>query len=273
MLREQTFALGGMTLNGVVATEAGPPLLLLHGVTSRWQTWLSVMPSLALRWRLHALDLRGHGRSARAADAAYRIDDYADDVAAFLQQQIGAPTVLVGHSLGAIIATAVAARVPQLVRAVVLEDPPLAAFRHQSLRERPEIGRFSALRELGRRGLAFDALRAELATLQPGRDPAALAMRARSLASLDPEVLTLVIEDRAKEGYDQDAALRAISAPTLLLQGEPNLGGALADVDAQRAGGLLSRGIAMRLSHVGHGIHEEDPAGFSRIVHDFLESL
>lgn len=273
MLREQIYPVGAMTLNCAVAMEAGPPLLLLHGVTSRWQSWLPVLPSLGLRWRLHALDLRGHGRSGHAADSAYRIEDYADDVIAFLRRQIGAPTVLVGHSLGAIIATAVAARIPELLHAVVLEDPPLAAFRHQSLRERPELASFTALRDLGRRGLTPAELRAALATLRPGLDPAALAGRARSSGALDPEVLTLIVEDRAKEGYDQDRALGQITAPTLLLQGESSLGGALADADAQRAAGLLMHGTHVRLSDVGHEIHGDNPARFCRIVHDFLEAL
>ena len=272
MLRERIYTVGAMTINCATATEAGPPMLLVHGVTSRWQSWLPVMPRLGLRWRLHALDLRGHGRSGHAPDAAYRIEEYADDVVAFLRREIGAPTVLVGHSLGAIIATSVAARAPELLCAVVLEDPPLAAFRHQSLRERPEVGSFTALRDLGRRGLAPAELRAALATMRPTSDPAALAGWARSIGSLDPEVLTLVIEDRAKEGYDQDAALGTIAAPTLLLQGEPSLGGALADEDARRAASLLRNGMHIRLHDAGHGIHSDDPARFCRIVHDFLAS-
>jgi len=81
------------------------------------------------------------------------------------------------------------------------------------------------------------------------------------------------VEDRAKVGYDQDDCLRRITAPTLLLQGEPTLGGALTDEDARRAAALLVRGIYVKLPHVGHGIHTADPAGFCRIVHDFLETI
>src|SRR3954471_8978915 len=141
MLQEQTFDTGTVSINYVADQASGPPLVLLHGVTSRWQGWLSVMPDLALRWRLFALDLRGHGRSGRA-DGRYRLTDYAGDVTAFLQRRAGEPAVVVGHSLGAMIAIAVAAEAPDFVRAVVLEDPPLAAFSTQSLRERPEYGPF-----------------------------------------------------------------------------------------------------------------------------------
>ena len=275
MLQEQIFDAGPVPINYAAGPAGGPPLVLLHGVTGRWQTWLSVMPDLAVRWRLFALDLRGHGRSGRAA-GAYRIMEYAADVIALLRRQAGEPAVLVGHSLGAIIAIAVAAEAPDAVRAVVLEDPPLAPFRHQSARERAEYGRFTALRDLARSGRTVDELIAPLADLQPGRDAAALRARAVSLSQLDPDVLTLIIEDRAREGYDLDALLGQISCPVLLLQGNPALGGALADVDAQRAASLLVRGAYVRLLEVGHGIHVPDggqPLTFCRIVHDFLESL
>lgn len=275
MLREQTFDTGAVTLNYAAGPDDGPPLVLLHGVTGRWQSWLPVMPDLALHWRLFALDLRGHGRSGHAA-GAYRIDDYAGDVLALLRGPIGEPAVLVGHSLGAIIAIAVAAAAPETVRAVVLEDPPLAAFRHESLRDRPEHGPFTAMRDLVRAGLPADELAAALADLQPERDAAALRTWATALQHLDPDVLTLIIEDRAKEGYDLDGCLGRMTSPTLLLQGNPALGGALADVDATRAAGLLPHGLHIRLPDVGHGIHAVDggqPAAFCRIVHDFLESL
>ena len=272
MLRERKVLAGSVSLNCVSAAEVGPSLLLLHGFTNRWQTWLPIMPSLALRWQLHALDLRGYGASDRTPDA-YRITDYADDVVAVLQREIGAPTVIIGHSLGAIIATAVAARAPELVRAVVLEDPPLAAFRHERLRERPEHAGFLALHDLAREKRSPDDLLAVLSARRPELDCAAARAWATAIGALDPDVLTLVVEDRAKVGYDQDTCLRQITAPTLLLQGEPSLGGALSDGDALRAAGLLGYGTHVKLPHVGHGIHTADPAGFCRIVHDFLETI
>lgn len=271
MLQEQTFDAGNVTLHYAAEQGDGPPLVLLHGVTSRWQSWLPVMPDLALRWRLAALDFRGHGRSGRVA-GAYRITDYAGDVIAFLRRQPGAPAVLVGHSLGAIVATAVGAAAPDLVRAIVLEDPPLAAFRHEHLRDRPEYGRFLRTRELARGGHTVDGLVALLADAQPDLDAAARRARAMGISQLDPDVLTPILEDQAKEGYDQDACLRRLACPTLLLQGEPVHGGALADADAHRTAGLLARGVYVKLPHVGHGIHVADRLTFCRVVHDFLES-
>lgn len=272
MRQEQTYDVNGVSLNYVAEPSSGPPLVLLHGITGCWQGWLPVLPELARHAHLFALDLRGHGKSGHTA-GAYRINDYASDVAAFLHQQLDEPAVLVGHSLGAIVATAVAAEHPDTVRAVVLEDPPLAAFRHERVRDRPEYAPFTAMRDLARSGRTVDELMVVLADAQPGQDAAILRARATTLSQLDPDVLTLVLEDRAKEGYDQDACLQAIACPVLLLQGNPDLGGALSDGDAQHAANLLRRGVYLRLPEAGHGIHSSHPATFCRAVHDFLATL
>jgi pimeloyl-ACP methyl ester carboxylesterase len=180
---------------------------------------------------------------------------------------------VIGHSLGAIIGIAVAADAPELARALVLEDPPLGAFSDQRLSHRQEHPHFTVMRDLARSGSSVDELAAALADLQPTRDAAALRARATALSQLDPDVLTLILEDRAKEGYDLDARLGRISCPTLLLQGNVELGAALEDSRAERARSLLTRGVFVRMPNVGHGLHGDDPLGFCRIVNDFLESL
>jgi pimeloyl-ACP methyl ester carboxylesterase len=271
MLREERFDTGAVALNYAVDTSDGPPLVLLHGVTSCWQGWLPVVPALAARRRLYAPDLRGHGRSERVA-GGYTIPDYAADIVAFLRGVVGAPAVVVGHSLGAVIATAVAAAAPELVAAVVLEDPPLAAFRHEPLRERPEYAGFIATRDLASSGQGVDEIAAILAARRPDADAVSLRAQATRISRLDPAVLDLIVHDRATGDYDQDACLRASVAPTLLLQADPAAGGALADADADRALDLLPGGTLVRLPGVGHGIHGEVPERFARLVHDFLES-
>jgi pimeloyl-ACP methyl ester carboxylesterase len=68
-------------------------------------------------WRVYELDHRGHGRGG------YRIVDFAADTIEFLRRRIERPAVLVGHSLGAMIAIAVAAEAPDLVRAAESAAP------------------------------------------------------------------------------------------------------------------------------------------------------
>ena len=122
-LREQKFSAGAVTLNYVSSSETGPPLLLLHGITNRWEVFLNVMPYLTQRWRVFALDLRGHGKSAHVK-GGYQGEQIAADVVRFVEEKIGEPCVLYGHSLGGMVATYIAAHRPELVRALGLGDSP-----------------------------------------------------------------------------------------------------------------------------------------------------
>jgi pimeloyl-ACP methyl ester carboxylesterase len=272
MLRERTFETGTVTLNYAVSDGDGPPLVLIHGLSGRWQAWLDVMPLFALRRRLYAVDLRGHGGSGRVT-GAYRVTDYAGDVVAWLRGVVGDDAVLVGHSLGAIVSIAVASEAPDLVRAAVLEDPPLGAFSDQRLAERAEYPRFLVMRELAGRQLPPAAWEAELGRLMPETNSVQRRLRAASLARLDPEVMAFVIDDQAKEGYALEERLGRIAAPVLLLQGNIAHGGALDDIRAARAAGLLADCVHVTLPELGHGLHAGDPLGFYRLVTDFLEAL
>jgi pimeloyl-ACP methyl ester carboxylesterase len=246
--------------------------LLLHGVTSRWQTWLNVMPVFTQRWHTLAADLRGHGRSGRAA-GHYGLMEYAADVIALLRHLDAGPAVLVGHSLGAMISIGIASEAPDLVQAVVLEDPPLGAFDGRPFATRIEYAHFMATRALVREGLSAAELSARLAKDGPGGDPVGMRSRAASLSQLDAEVLTPILEDGAIEHYDLGARLRRIACPTLLLQANPERGGALADPEAHWAASSIPDCAHVYLPNVGHGIHAAEAAAFSQIVTSFLETL
>src|SRR5688500_12384217 len=106
------------------AGAAAPVAVLVHGVTGWWRTWWRVGPALAAAgWRVIAVDQRGHGNSARIEGHA-TIGDMAGDLAATIQST-GAPAgAVIGHSLGAAVGAELAYLRPDLVRRLVLEDPP-----------------------------------------------------------------------------------------------------------------------------------------------------
>ena len=108
-------------------TDAGagaPVAVLVHGVTGWWRTWWRVGPAFAAAgWRVIAVDLRGHGNSPRIEGRA-SIGDMAGDLGATIDRT-GAPAdALIGHSLGAAVGAELAYLRPELVRRLVLEDPP-----------------------------------------------------------------------------------------------------------------------------------------------------
>ncbi len=98
----------------------GPPVLLLHGLMGRATTWWPVARWLTAYGHVRGLDARGHGNSPHRGGGWHTADFVAD--AAELLAGPSEPTVVIGHSMGALHAIALAAGHPDLVRGLVLED-------------------------------------------------------------------------------------------------------------------------------------------------------
>ncbi|MET7835305.1 alpha/beta fold hydrolase [Micromonospora sediminicola] len=102
---------------------AGRPLVLLHGGYGSTETFAPVRPALAVRRRLIAVDLQGHGRTPDA-DRPLRHESMADDLAALLRR-LDLPAVdLLGYSLGGGVALRTAIQHPTLVRRLVVVSAP-----------------------------------------------------------------------------------------------------------------------------------------------------
>lgn len=98
----------------------GQPIVLLHGLMGRARTWWPVARWLTEHGHVVGLDARAHGRNPHRA--ACRTEDFVADVAALIRSLDAGPAVLIGHSMGGLHAWMTAARHPELVRAVVVED-------------------------------------------------------------------------------------------------------------------------------------------------------
>jgi pimeloyl-ACP methyl ester carboxylesterase len=272
----------GSELNVAEGPRHGAPLVLFHGVARRWQDFDPLLPELCTRWTVSAIDHRGHGKSARVA-GRYAVADYVADAIALVRGSHD-PVVLVGHSLGALVALGVAGKVPTMVRAAVLLDPPGAGFLYQ-VKATPYHAMWAGMRKLAGTGPVAEVAR-RLADLRlpsgnPGetvrlgelRDAAALRFMARCLHDLDPDVLAPPIEGRWLAGFDLNAAVAAARCPVLLVVSDPERGGMLPPSDADPLAAALPDCTRVNLPGVGHLLHWQDSAATARLLHAFLGSL
>jgi pimeloyl-ACP methyl ester carboxylesterase len=262
--------------------QHGPPILFLHGVFRRWQDYALLLPALAGRWQVHALDFRGHGHSAPAD--GYRVADYVEDAVAFLEQWEGEPVVLYGHSLGAMVACAAAAAAPDRVQSVLLEDPPFETL-GRDIQRTPFYEQFLGMqRALQRAGDDVDVLTRELAdvriTTPAGstrlgdlRDVTQLRFSASCLVQIDPTVFDPLLAGEWLRGYDVEAVLRSVRCPALLLAADGTAGGMMPGNLADRVEHLLPRCHRVDLPGIPHNAHWTDPQRLLTLTTGFLESL
>ncbi len=122
-----------------------PPIVLIHGYTASMNWWQDVIPELSRKHRVIAIDLLGHGGSAKPS-SGYSVPGQADLIAQALNQLGAEGAVVVGHSLGGAVATALTERSSELVDRLVIMDmaPDVENFGNLDLMSRisrmPVIG-------------------------------------------------------------------------------------------------------------------------------------
>lgn len=121
--KQVTLPSGNVINYGEVANN-NPALLLIHGQMSIWEDYALSMPELSKNWHIYAVDVYGHGESTHD-ESLYYLDVNGDDLIWFIDNVIGAPTVVSGHSNGAITAAYIAAYGGKNIAGAVLEDPPV----------------------------------------------------------------------------------------------------------------------------------------------------
>jgi pyruvate dehydrogenase E2 component (dihydrolipoamide acetyltransferase) len=122
--REETVTLpSGLTLHTLVAGPGqSQTLLFLHGLGGSLSTWQVVLGDLVDRYRVGAIDLPGHGQSAKPAVDAfdYSIGALASEIGEGMEVLKLSPAIVVGHSLGGAVALQLALERPELVQGLVL---------------------------------------------------------------------------------------------------------------------------------------------------------
>ena len=225
--------------------------MLVHGVTSSSRTWWRVGPALAGRgFGVLAVDLRGHGASPRGA-AGLAVGDLADDVAETVAGTAGGPVeLLVGHSLGALVALELVGRHPGFARRLVVEDPPgTASVDWPGLAPGIEADTARAVTDPG-------GLRRELEAANPAWPPGEAERRVADLADCDGRAVAAAV--RSGVAFDLPALLAAAPLPLLMLLADEALGSLLTGLDRKAAVEAVAEAEGTtRVLPAGHSLHRE----------------
>jgi pimeloyl-ACP methyl ester carboxylesterase len=236
-----------------------PPLVLVHGVACHRGFWAPQIERFARDHLVVALDLRGHGDSD-APEQRYTMAGFADDVAWTCERLAVDRPVLIGHSLGGLVALAFAAAYPDRLRAAVLIDSVLL----------PDERRPDAVHELvaGLRGPEPEsALRGYFLTFFGPSDSTERRDWILEQAARTPSHVTSSVWEESLLSWDDADALGRCHVPLLYLDaGTPNANLA----QAKR----LCRGlIVARTRGSGHFSQLEVPERVNAALERFLAGL
>ncbi|MFE3629022.1 alpha/beta fold hydrolase [Streptomyces goshikiensis] len=243
---------------------SGPPVVLLHGLAGHAGEWDTLARNLSRRYRVVAVDQRGHGASERRPGDVSRAAYVADAVAVIGQLDLRRP-VLVGQSLGGHTAMLAAAAHPDLLRALVLIE---AGPGGSSPDVQAKIGA-----ALGAWPTPFPSRRAAVEFFGGGAVgegwAAGLEERADGLwPSFDRDVMVEALQENAQRSFwDQ---WTAITCPTLVILGQSGI------IPAHETEAMLQRRpgtVAMSVPETGHDVHLEHPEILRQMLQEFLEQV
>lgn len=245
--------------------EGDTAVFLLHGVGGGKEAWAHNQPVLASQgFRTVAWDMPGYGASAPLSPCTNAL--LADALKTLIAHVGARRNVLLGHSMGGMVAQELVALHPALVHGLILYSTSPAfgkadgAWQQQFLQSR-----FAPLDQgLGMAGLANKLVPTMFA---PDAEPARIAEAAALMARVPAESYRAALS--AIVSFNRLAALGNIAVPTLCLAGELDLNAPPAVVE--KMAGRIPDAAYVCLPQVGHIANLEQPALFNNAVLTFLK--
>jgi 3-oxoadipate enol-lactonase len=244
------------------ARGSGRLLMFLHPIGMRGEFWQPVIEELGDGFRTLAIDLRGHGES-KVNDGPFSLDDLSDDVAELIGAEGEAGTVVIGCSLGGMVAQGVAIKIPHLLGGLVL-----AGTSHKQTPESQAMMEKRSAEALG--GMSSIAA----ATLdrwfpkafRDARPDVVETVRGWLLAA-DATVFSRGWQ--AIRDLNYEAQLPKIELPALLIRGSEDASTPLPRMQAMAD--LIPHGSFISMSDVGHFAPMQEPGDFATLVRDFVQ--
>lgn len=246
-------------------------LVLLHGNSANAWWWQPLAGEMAAQFSLLALDQRGHGDSEWVRPPDYQPRAYADDLDRFIAANALEKPIIVGHSMGGIVALAFAERHPEAIRAAVAIDVAITSGRG---RDR-YLRRLRALPVVTYRDLETAIGRFRLMPKEGDIRPEVLAAIARrSFAPAAARGYTLKFDREGfsgSDGLDVAGAIARVRVPLLLIRAEHSR-----IMTAEAAARAAASNPAAQLTVIP-GVHHhlllERPDLLARAIAQFAASL
>lgn len=250
------------TFLGYQATGDGEPLVLVHGASSDARQWARLVPLVAQRFTVMAMDRRGRGASGPVGPHHSLEVEYGDVAA--VACSVATPVHLFGHSSGARYALHAAARIANLA-SLMLYDPPDSEYLPDRL--------LAGLADLEASGDREGILRTFFVDAVGMDDRDFAALKERPIWPLMTDnALTVPAELRAARRYRFDPSeLAGLNVPTMLLLGEssgPELRGVV-----ERIADALPRAEVVVLAGQGHGAMVSAPGLLASRIVRFVDGL
>ena len=236
-------------------------VILIHGIGTRSDGWLPIIPALSASFRVITMDLRGHGRSGQPS-SGYRHSDYAADLQAVIEDLSVAAPLLMGHSLGGIVALEWAIGHPDVAAAIVAEEAPLSTGPGTEA----TFATWISMNEM-----PFEALLARYQAELPHLTTTQVRNRAEGMAGTASAVFREELAtSRAGGGGDEIARLAVVASPVLLVHSDVETGSLVSHKDVQRFATTVPNGRVARLTSGTHSMHRDRPEEFLGLVVPFL---
>lgn len=239
----------------------GVPVIFLHGVTDSWHSFETTLPHLPPSVHAFAISQRGHGNSERPEDV-YTPVLFAADLAAFIEQKDLGAVVIVGHSMGGIIAQQFVLNYPQLTSALVIvgsdpaisKNPGIAEFKQEVLKMEGEPNReFMVAFQNGTLSKPIDSSYFNLLVNESMKVPVAVFKAAlKGFADVDYTPL-----------------LDKVTHPALIFWGDKDM--IFQREGQERLTSLLRNSKWLVYKGTGHALHWEEPKRFANDLTEFIE--
>lgn len=247
-----------------------PPMVLAHGITDNGLCWTRLARVLAPYRDVIMVDARGHGESDKP-ESGYTPDDHAADLAGLIRNlKLDRPMVM-GHSMGGATVTRVAAFYPELVSAIILEDPAWRLGEPSAEDDAALAVRAAEWRRTieQRRGKSVAEIVAEGRLEHPTWDIEefdwwAPAKQQVSLAVFD------YVATRRNDWAELAARFRC---PALLLYGEPALGGIITPAAAAYARQVNPLIQPKQIAGAGHNVRRENFEDTVAAIQEFFAAV